>query len=347
MDQLVLKAGGEVMVHAYDASEQLEQRNVGGARSALIKAGAGVVKHMKEIMELLKRYAAVEQYYKLKEKTLIGKINDILAQEQRAQSNKLKAEAELQVYKSDLSRHEADLRSARRSYEEADKKRKENNAGTAATGVVAGVAVLATIFTLGAAAPVALPVAAGVTAAGATAGAIAFDCAADKAKEDMQRSESRIRDTRSKISSTESSISSIGCTIEELNREQQKYEYERKCLQEEKGKLKKVIMFLMDAQVYGRDYTTVMEDCSVQTALTKRMVDRAETQYSLFDSKGTERIVTSFGEAWAAFEEMNKNGSNYAFEIEFDCSQCSSSCMEFPQVSDEKLICHSCYSELY
>ena len=283
MDQLVLKAEVEVMAHAYDASEQLEQRNVGGARSALIKAGAGVVKHMKEIMELLKRYAAVEHYYKLKEETLIGKINDILAQEQRAQSNKLKAEAELQVYKSDLSWHEADLRSARRSYEEADEKRKGNNAGTISTSVVAGVAVLATIFTLGAAAPLTLPV-----AAGAAAGAIAFDRAADKAKEDMQRSESRIRDTRSKISSTESSISSIGCTIAQLNREQQKYEHERKCLQGEKGKLKKVIMFLMDTQVYGRDYTTVMEDCSVQTALTKRMVDRAETQYSLFDSKGTE-----------------------------------------------------------
>ena len=48
-------SGKELVVHAQDASDQLEQRNPHGAKSSLIKAGVGVMKHMKDIMRLLDR----------------------------------------------------------------------------------------------------------------------------------------------------------------------------------------------------------------------------------------------------------------------------------------------------
>ena len=335
-------SGKELVVHAQDASDQLEQRNLHGANSSLIKAGVGVMKHMKDIMRLLDRYMAVENYYKSKEEVLVGKINDVLLQERRAKSEKSSAESELQLQRNDFRQHEANLRSARASYEEADQKRKGYNAGTVTSSVVAGLAGLATIFTLGAAAPLTVPL-----AVGAIGGAVAFDKAADKAKDDMTRSENRIRHTNSRISSTEAMISVLSNTISRLNREQREYEAERGRLQDKKGKIKKVIVFLMDAQVYGREYAIVVESCSQRTALVKKFVDKAEKKsYSLFDSNGTERMLSSFEEAWATFEEMNENGSSFIFEIEFDCSRCSCARSEFPQVSSGQLVCADCYSEL-
>lgn len=48
---------------------------------------------------------------------------------------------------------------------------------------------------------------------------------------------------------------------------------------------------------------------------------KAEVQgYSLFDSKGTIRVLAMFAEVWDAFEEINENGSNYKFEIDFQCT---------------------------
>ena len=57
-----------------------------------------------------------------------------------------------------------------------------------------------------------------------------------------------------------------------------------------------------------------MQNCVSCTALTGSVVGTAEVRgYSLFDSKGTERMLASFKSAWDTFEEMNKNGNNYDF----------------------------------
>ena len=343
MDQVVQTNGKAVATHAHDVSQQLEERNLDEAKCSLIKAGAGIVKHMQEINKLLERYKAVENYYKTKEENLIAKINNALAQERNAQDQKSSATAKLQLEENELHQHEANLRSARREFEEADRKRRENNAGTITTGVVAGVAVLATIFTLGAAAPVALPV-----AAGATAGAVAFDRAADRAKDNMHRSEGKIRDTKSKIASTENSIQSLSTSISRLNREIEQYREERRCLHEEKGKIIKVIVFLIDAQVFGKEYTNVMDSCSQRTALVRKIVDKAteKKSYSLFDCRGTERVLSSFDEAWDTFEKMNASGEFYNFKVEFECSKCNCSCNEFPHVSFSQLVCANCSSDV-
>jgi hypothetical protein len=81
------------------------------------------VKHMHEVNKLLLRYRAVENYYKTKEENLIAKINDALAQEQNAQAQKSSATTKLQLERDELRQHESNLYSARREFEEADKKR--------------------------------------------------------------------------------------------------------------------------------------------------------------------------------------------------------------------------------
>lgn len=323
------------LFHANEASQEIACRNVGEAREALVKAGAGVARHMKEIASLLERYSAVEKFYEAQDERLSTKINDVHSREQSAQSKKSAAEYSLQLQKSELSRHESNLDVARHNYEKADKKRKDNNAGTITTGVLAGVAGVAAFFTFGATAPL---------AAAAVAGAVAFDKAADEAKDRMKMCEREMDSTRDKIRSTESTISSLSSTISQLQSEEQCYREERQCLQEEKGRIKKVRVFLMDAQVYGENYKIVMKTASDRTAMVKKVVDNAEKRgYSLFDSQGTERQLSSFEDAWAAFEEMNEKGETYVFKVEFSCSRCNCGRNEFPQVSFGQLVCASCY----
>ena len=334
-----VQASGELsLAHARKASQQLEEGNFGEAKTALVKAEISVMKHVKEIIYLIERYTAVQEYYMEEEKNLTAKINDVHSRERSAETQKSAAETRLRCERDELYRHECELSSARDRFREADEKRKANNTGTIVTGVVAG---LLTVFSFGAAAPITAPL-----AVGATAGAIAFNNAADDAKDDMHRSEREISSSKSKISQSESTISSLSNTISQLNAEKCRYMSERSSLQDEKGRIKKVIVFLQDAQTYGSNYTTTAEACIQRTALTGKVVGRVEAKgYSLFDCKGTERVLSSFEEAWDTFEEMNTNGSSYNFEVEFCCSRCSSSKQEFPHVISRQLICASCHDE--
>ena len=221
----------------------------------------------------------------------------------------------------------------------AERKRRENNKGTVITGVAAGIL---TILSFGAAAPVTAPL-----AVGAAAGAFAFDRAADEAKDDMRRAECEIRDTRRKINDSEIAISSLNSTISQLNRDQSRYREDRSHFEKEKGRIKEVIAFLIDAETYGNQYLDKARACSQRTIVIEKLASKAEKKgYSIFDSTGTEQILTSFEEAWDTFEEMNQKGQSYVFIIDFQCSQCNCFRSEFPYVSSGKLICAGCFEKL-
>ena len=222
----------------------------------------------------------------------------------------------------------------------AERKRRENKIGSAiSTGLTVGIVG---ILLFGAVAPIA----AAPLAVGAAAGALAFDRAAYKAKDDMRRAECEIRDTRRTISDYETAISSLNNTISQLNQEERHYSKERNRLEREKARIKKVIAFLLDAKMYGNQYSKTAQTCSHRTTLVEKVASTAEKKgYSLFDSNGTEQILTSFEKAWEAFEEMNEKGQSYVFTIDFQC-QCNCSRNEIPYVSSGKLICASCFEKL-
>ena len=286
--------GGNSLIQAREASQLIEQRNVGEAKSALVKAGMGVAKHIHEIAKLIERYTAVQDFYKQEEDSLTVKIGHIHSRERDARSRKSSAESNLYLQRNELSRHEGNLDSARGRLNSAERKRRERNTGTVITGVAAGVL---TVLSFGAAAPITAPL-----AVGAAAGAFAFDRAADEAKDDMRRAEYEIRDTRRKINDSETAISSLNNTISQLNRDESRYKEDRSRLEKERGRIKAVIAFLIDAETYGNQYSETAQACSQRTTLVEKVVSKAEKKgYSLFDSNGTERILSSFEEAWEAF----------------------------------------------
>ena len=303
MDLTVQELGGNSLIQARKASELIEQRNISEAKSALVKAGMSVAKHIHEISKLIERYTAVQDFYKREEESLTLKIGDIHLQERDARSQKSSAESSLSLQRNELYRHKRNLESARDRLKSAEIKH-----------------TVLTLLTFGATAPL-------------TSGAVTS-------------AEREIRDTKRKINENESEISSLSSTISQLNRDESRYREDRRHLEKEKGRIKAVIAFLIDAETYGNEYSDTAQACSQRTTLVEKVVSTAEKKgYSLFDSSGTERILTSFEEAWEAFEEMNDKGQGYVFTIDFQCSQCNCSCKEFPYVSSGKLICAGCFEE--
>ena len=335
----LLKSGEKSLINARRSSQLIEQRKLCEANSALIKAGMGVAKHIHEITQLIERYTAVQKFYMEREDILTKKIGDIHKKEKAAQSKKSSAELELRLQRKTLYLHERNLDSARESLNLAERRHKENNMGTVLAGTKAVAATLATLCTLGIAAPITVPL-----VAEAVEDAIDFDHAANEAENEMRRAEHEIRDTKHKISDYESAISSLNNTIYQLNRDESRYREDRCHLEKEKGQIREVIAFLLDAEKYGYEYSDTAQACSQRTTLVKKVVSTAERKgYSLFDSNGTERILTSFEEAWETFEEMNEKGQSYVFTIDFQCSQCNCSRNEFPYISSGKLICAGCF----
>ena len=336
----VLKESGETsLFHARKASQKLEEGNIGAAKTSLAEAEISAGKHMKEIMYWIERYTVVQKHYQQQERDLTVSISNVLAQQESIERQKSAAETQLDCERVELSRYRSDLSSAEDRLSDAKRRAREANTGKVITGIAAG---LLTVFTFGVAAPLAAPL-----AVGTVGGAIAFGQAEKEAENDIRRCRGRIEDTERKISQIESSISSLTSTISQLNDESSSYMSQRSRLQEENGKVKEVITFLLDAQMYGNEFFIATEGCIDCTDLTGKVTVKAEARgYSLFDESGTKQMLAAFEEAWKAFEEMNEKGSNYIFEIDFQCTHCSKSYREFPHVSSGQLICSSCYCVL-
>ena len=156
----------------------------------------------------------------------------------------------------------------------------------------------------------------------------------DQVKAKVCRCQSGIADTKQRISQSEGKISSLSTTISQLRSQNLNYMTQRSCLQEEKGKMKAVNAFLLDAQSYWNTFSTTTESCIDHTALVRQLVVNAETHsYSLFNSNGTKIVLATFEEAWRAFEKMNENGRSYIFKIDFQCTRCNSTCKELPHIN--------------
>ena len=164
--------------------------------------------------------------------------------------------------------------------------------------VVAGACVVASF---GATAPLTAPL-----AVAAMGGATPYFKSEQEAEAFIHRCRGWIEDVMCKIHTNECRIGSICSSICELENQKSRYLEERSHHETEKGRMKKVFVFLQDARVFWSDFSSTTQNCISCTALTGRVVRTAEVRgYSLYDSKGTERVLASFKVAWDTFEEIN------------------------------------------
>ena len=342
-DQALVAAGTELVATAQEGIQHLELQNSAQGKTAMIKAGIGVQKCIPEMAKLIERYSTVQQYYEEEENSLTRKIGNAHTAEREAESQKTATQMRMQQYENELSCNRSERQSAQNRYNEAERKREEKeNAAAVATGA----AVVFGFLTLGLGAP-----AAGVGAAAAAAAAVSFSQDAKRAKSERDRYDSLIHDSNRKISDCRSALSSLSSQLSQHCSDKQRYMAQRDKLQQDKGRLKEVIVFLQAAQTYWSHYSSEAKSCAQTTRDTVKIVDKIEEvkeeeRYKLFDSQGTELVFSSFKDAWAAFEEMNETGKAYLFKISFTCTRCSKSSDEFPHVHNTKLICDKCHDKM-
>lgn len=331
--RMALKESGKTsVVHAREAKEEIDKRNLEAAKPQLASAERSAGKHLKKIEYLIKRYRAMEEHYMQKERDLTAEINSLHQQERSVELQKDAATMQLDNERSQLSHLTSQLSSAEDRRRDATRKREEANRNK----------TLLAILTLSTGASVA-----GALAAGAVGSAIAFDQAEKNAEDEVTRCQNRVADARESINRSERKKSSLSESISNLCSDISSLETRRHHLQEEKGKVTEVIAFLLKAQSYGNRFSFTTESCIDRTALVGDLVGEAEgPKYSLFDSKGTKRVLATFEEAWDTFEEMNDNGGNCIFKLDFKCTRCSSTCQEFPHVNNGQFICSSCHETL-
>lgn len=316
------KSGETSLSLARKARQEIQEGNVGAAKASLAKVERSAGKHIEEIEYLLERYAIVQKEYEEQERVLTRRINDVLEKERYVEIEKSVAERQLSFEKNELSDLNEALNKAEKRLRTAKMKRAASaiGVGVAATAGFASIAL--TVVTAGLAAPFAVPSV--LCAAGAVGGVAAGGLllAVASAQDDVYNIRMKIEGTERDIKRSESKNYSLTKEISQLHSKKSGYMAQRSNLHEEKGKMKEVIAFLVDAKVYGNQFSTVTRGGINRTALIGRLVSRVETRgYSLFDSSGVKRALAMFEEAWAVFEKMNKSGSNHVFEMDFQCTR--------------------------
>ena len=311
------EAGQASVDYARMASEEMERGNLRGAKTQLAKAKVKAGRHMKDIKDLIDRYTVKEELYKQQERELTANINNVHAREQSVDREICAAKVKLDSEKSELGRHTRDLSSAEGhlNYLQKKMKRKKRKAKRLHNHVK-----------------------------NAVKHAFGKATSVDQAKAKVGRCQNGIADTKQRISQSEGKISSLSTTISQLRSQKLHYMTQRSCLQEEKGKMKEVNAFLLDAQSFWNTFSTAAESCINRTALVRQLLKKAKAcSYSLFDSNGTKKVLATFAEAWDTFEEMNENGRSYVFKRDFQCTRCNSTRKGFPHVNNGQLICSSCH----
>ena len=321
------------------ARQEMQRGQLQSAKTSLVKTEMSAAKHLKQITYLIERYTVVQEHYQQQERVVTADINNVLARERLVENEKSSAETRLNFERDDLQINQSDLRLAEKRLRDAEEKREKAESSKEVSTVVAITAAVGTILTLGLAAPVALPL-----AVGAVGGIVVYKAIEKSAKEDISKFCGRIASSEQKIREVESTISSLSATISQLKCKKSSYMLQRSRLQNEKGKIKELIVFLQDAQMYGNKYSLATEYAIQRTGLTNKMVTRVVARgYTLFDSNGTKRTLASFEEAWDAFEEMTEKGNSYSFVINFKCTRCSNQYQQFPHIRVGKLICANCH----
>ena len=315
--RMALKISGETSLSlARRASQEIQEGNIEAEKGSLAKGERSAGRHLSICSSdtWLRKSITMQQ----QEKDLTKTISDVLEKEQSVEKEKSETEIRLSYERNELSDLQRDLNAAE------DRLRSTNNRRTA-SAVGAGVAVSAgvasivlTIVTAGLAAPVAVPAVLGTASVvgGATAGGLVVAVA--DAQSDIDRIRKKIEDTEAKIRQSESEVHSLSRVISQLSSQKSSYMTQRSNLQEEKGKMKEVIVFLLDAKMYGNKFSIATSACVHRTALTGKLSGKVETRgfqgYSLFDSRGTKRVLATFEEAWNALEEMTANGVTIALK---------------------------------
>lgn len=324
-------------------SDQLEKA---GNNLSIVKVDGYAA--AREAEKLTVRIEAVESYLKRKEEVTARKIGQLHDKQQRKKEEKWRIEAE-------LSRKETELRISRSSLQTA-----ENNLSTAkrdekeakgnkrkAIGAAVGVGVVGTLFsvvTLGIGTPFA---AAAVAGCAIVASSYADD--QKRAEEDIQRNRRAILEAQRAIQRCNERISQIQRETPALTRQIEELEQEAGRYHEERGEMKRLIVFVKEAQTYWNNFAAAAQHGVRRAELVENLTKNAQKKrfFSFFRKQsGGKRQAMSLLEAWEEVQSIGRSGSEHLFQIDFECSHCGGTFRHLPYAYNMKVICSSCNIQL-
>lgn len=298
----------------------------------------------KEADQLAKRLEAVERFYQDKDAEILREVGNLNRKESDLQNQKSGVESQLAGQRSVLRDNESKMSSAEDSLRDAERKRRnaEEEERNIQIGATVGGAVLG-LFTGG----LGLLIGAG---AGAGIGAIVNACrdeekdaraAVNRRRSDLDSARSAVSASESRISTIESEIRSLAGRIENLK--QQSLQSHKKADQVKAG-----IILLKKSVEFWFLFKQLSEQGVDRTSLMQKIVSRAveKENYAALQSRGSQRVVGTFLEAWESMETMAaEGGSAHMLEIEYKCARCNGNYTALPHIDGSKFVCMGCHSK--
>ena len=340
----LVRRGEQAVGSALRAHTEIQKGELAKASNTLLDVKMDGIKLAKEAEELMNRIQAVENHYIQREQALARKVGQLLEEKQRLSKQKMEIEAELSHKRSELRRQRQSLDNAEENLSSAKKKQEEaegNKNAMIVASVATGVGGLVfSIATLGLGTPIA--------AAAVVGCAISASNYADQQKQaerEIQHFSHVIRVTEHEIESCSKRISQITSTTDSLTQQIKEQQQKATCYHEEQGEMRKLIVFVKEAQVYWNEFADATKHGAGRADLIQKLTKRAQEKrwFGFLARQSGKRQAMNFLEAWEEVKTKLQSGSEHLFEIDFECSYCSCTFRSLPYVHNSKLICSSCH----
>lgn len=337
MAEVVAKTEASLAVVA-QAVSALESGDVSRCYRLVGEVKRGGILILKETQYLLDRVSAVEKHYREQEHAKSRRINELYHSEQAIKQKKEEKSSAMRSKESDLCQAKMDLdaaeeerRGARRRKEEAKGSKNANIAGAVGFGI-------ATVLTLGLAAPITVP------------GAVVCSFNAVEASEDEERAERDINDAASRISSCHREVSQYKADISQLDDEMVALSHqvirmkaERDKIHAQRGELSDAIKYLHDVLNFWKEFSQLTKHGTERATLFQKL----SALFKLHSKRSSRlsRQLQSFVSSWGKVEEkLEKGGNDYLFSIDFTCHFCHSDFHSLPHLSYGNFCCIECYT---
>ncbi len=154
----------------------------------------------------------------------------------------------------------------------------------------------------------------------------------------MQEARQVISETVGEIKRCNDCIAQIESDSSELTRQIEELKLEASRYHEERGEIRHLIVFVNNAQNHWREFAEA-------TKLVEKLTNQAQKKcYLGFFTRGAgKHHAMSFLEAWEEVQKLAEGGSEYIFQMDFECSHCGSHFRSLPYARNMDLVCSSCH----
>lgn len=336
MSEIVVKTENVIAVIA-QAKTALESGDVSTGYQLFGDAKRSGVTIMKETEYLLERVSAVEKYYREQEDVKSRKIGELYKKETETQNKKeametsmRSKEAELRQAQWELTSANENLSRARRRREEAESRKDANIAGAVGFGI-------ATVLTLGLAAPITLP-----GAVVCTVNAVEASSDEDQAERDIDRARNKISQCEGEISQYRREICQLDVEIPALSQQIRQLKSERETIHTQRGEVSDTIKYLRDGLYFWKEFGQLTEHGTDRATFLQKL----SKYLGQHDKQATNlpQHVQSCISSWECVEKKLEKAKDHIFSINFTCQFCHNSFHSLPHLRDGKFCCIDCFT---